>query len=61
MPGNCPYISSKEDAYKCVLPYYFVDKINVPMLILQSEYDEWQLNNILGLQCTGGESLKGCS
>ena len=44
-----------------MLPYYIAERINLPVFIVESEYDEWQLQNSQLMACVHGRSLAGCS
>uniref|UniRef100_A0A6B2L8H8 Pectin acetylesterase n=1 Tax=Arcella intermedia TaxID=1963864 RepID=A0A6B2L8H8_9EUKA len=47
-------------AYRCLFPEHFASLINTPMFILQSQYDEYQIQSVLGSNKTSDvESLGG--
>ena len=40
-----------DDPFACVLPQYFAHAVQTRMHVIQSQYDSWQLGNILSLPC----------
>ena len=45
----------------CMLAEHMHWYIKTPLFPIQSLYDSWSLNNILGIHCNKGRSLKGCN
>mmetsp|Transcript_58567 Transcript_58567/g.66786 ORF Transcript_58567/g.66786 Transcript_58567/m.66786 type:complete len:405 (+) Transcript_58567:57-1271(+) len=56
--GCMEKFSSPDDAWKCIFPQYFVHEMETPVFPVQSQYDSWQLGNILRIGCTP-ENCKG--
>ena len=42
---------SHADPFDCVFPQHFAQYIQTPLHVIQSQYDSWQLSNILRLTC----------
>jgi hypothetical protein len=56
-PEIGPLISSycfEEEKWKCFVPEYFISSINVPIFLIHSQYDIYELCNLVGSQCDIG-------
>jgi hypothetical protein len=49
------------DYWKCMLMENIVKYLKVPALIINSLYDTWALENIVGVKCIKGHNLSYCS
>ena len=59
---NCKYIKNgiKEDYWKCLLPQYFIEDIEIPFFIMNSQNDYQTLRTQSGLFCLN-YGLRNCS
>ncbi len=47
---RCPFYKTKDD-WKCLIPQYIVDTIDIPLFIINSQNDYESLNTHMGIRC----------
>jgi hypothetical protein len=52
---------NKGKEHNCLFSEHLIQYVKVPLLVLQPSYDAWQLNNILGLDCSTNQTIKDCN
>lgn len=55
-PACLTHYHSSGDDWKCMFPLYETPFIQSPLFLTQSQYDSWQLGNILRLPCDPAKS-----
>lgn len=61
-PEGCVYLHDDDNVFKCTIMQYVVDLMPVPVFIINSLHDRYNLRRILEVQCISDEgSFENCS